>query len=142
MLMHTAHAPCTCRFGISVPLVFLGAYLGFRRPPIEYPTKTNLIPRRVPERPWYMHPIFCVLVGGVLPFGAVFIELFFILSSIWLHQARSGTCTLDMHTCHAHLTCTLDMHTCTCTRVHAHVYMYMEARGEHPSRHTHLPTSR
>ena len=33
-----------------------------------------------------MSPIFCVLVGGVLPFGAVFIELFFILSSIWLHQ--------------------------------------------------------
>merc|ERR1712139_448308 len=29
---------------------------------------------------------FAVLVGGVLPFGAVFIELFFILSSIWLHQ--------------------------------------------------------
>ena len=33
-----------------------------------------------------MAPVFCTLVGGVLPFGAVFIELFFILSSIWLHQ--------------------------------------------------------
>jgi len=53
---------------------------------LSYPTKTNLIPRRVPERPWYMHPLFCILVGGVLPFGAVFIEFFFILSSIWLHQ--------------------------------------------------------
>ena len=53
---------------------------------LEYPTKTNLIPRSVPARPWYMTPVFCVLVGGVLPFGAVFIELFFILSSIWLHQ--------------------------------------------------------
>ena len=73
-------------FGISVPLVFLGAYFGYRRPQLSYPTKTNLIPRSVPPRPWYMSPIFCVLVGGVLPFGAVFIELFFILSSIWLHQ--------------------------------------------------------
>jgi len=73
-------------FGISVPLVFLGAYFGYKRPQLSYPTKTNLIPRRVPERPWYMHPLFCILVGGVLPFGAVFIELFFILSSIWLHQ--------------------------------------------------------
>jgi len=73
-------------FGVSVPLVFLGAYFGYRRSQIEYPTKTNLIPRHVPARPWYMTPVFSVLVGGVLPFGAVFIELVFILSSIWLHQ--------------------------------------------------------
>merc|ERR1711998_67495 len=73
-------------FGVSVPLVFLGAYFGYRRPQLEYPTKTNLIPRAVPPRPWYMTPLFSILVGGVLPFGAVFIELFFILSSIWLHQ--------------------------------------------------------
>jgi|TARA_B000000441_G_C21693532_1_gene321205 transmembrane 9 superfamily protein 2/4 len=33
-----------------------------------------------------MSPWFSALVGGVLPFGAVFIELFFILTSMWLHQ--------------------------------------------------------
>lgn len=33
-----------------------------------------------------MHPALCILVGGILPFGAVFIELFFIMSAIWLHQ--------------------------------------------------------
>ena len=33
-----------------------------------------------------MAPAFACLVGGVLPFGAVFIELFFILTSVWLHQ--------------------------------------------------------
>ena len=33
-----------------------------------------------------MHDVFFVLVGGILPFGAVFIELFFILTSIWLQQ--------------------------------------------------------
>jgi transmembrane 9 superfamily protein 2/4 len=33
-----------------------------------------------------MQPVFSVLIGGILPFGAVFIELFFILTSIWLHQ--------------------------------------------------------
>lgn len=26
------------------------------------------------------------MMGGILPFGAVFIELFFILSSVWSHQ--------------------------------------------------------
>ena len=73
-------------FCVSVPLVFLGAYFGYKREQVSYPTKTNLIPRAVPPRPWYMTPIFSVLIGGVLPFGAVFIELFFILSSVWLHQ--------------------------------------------------------
>jgi len=73
-------------FGISVPLVFVGSFLGFKKPAIEDPVKTNKIPRQVPEQAWYMNPIFSILIGGILPFGAVFIELFFILTSIWLHQ--------------------------------------------------------
>lgn len=73
-------------FGISVPLVFVGSYLGFKKPPIEDPVKTNKIPRQIPEQAWYMQPIFSILIGGILPFGAVFIELFFILTSIWLNQ--------------------------------------------------------
>merc|ERR1712083_1116768 len=73
-------------FGISVPLVYLGSYFGYKLRRIDFPTKTNLIPRNIPAQAWYTHPAFSVLVGGVLPFGAVFIELFFILSSIWLHQ--------------------------------------------------------
>ncbi|ONK78845.1 uncharacterized protein A4U43_C01F160 [Asparagus officinalis] len=73
-------------FGISVPLVFVGSYIGFKKPTIEDPVKTNKIPRQIPEQAWYMNPVFSILIGGVLPFGAVFIELFFILTSIWLHQ--------------------------------------------------------
>ncbi|XP_038709976.1 transmembrane 9 superfamily member 10 isoform X2 [Tripterygium wilfordii] len=73
-------------FGISVPLVFVGSYMGFKKPAIEDPVKTNKIPRQIPEQAWYMNPAFSILIGGILPFGAVFIELFFILTSIWLHQ--------------------------------------------------------
>lgn len=73
-------------FGISVPLVFVGSYVGFKKATIEDPVKTNKIPRQIPDQPWYMHPAFSILIGGILPFGAVFIELFFILTSIWLHQ--------------------------------------------------------
>ncbi|XP_061364060.1 transmembrane 9 superfamily member 8 isoform X1 [Gastrolobium bilobum] len=73
-------------FGISVPLVFVGGYVGFKKPAIENPVKTNKIPRQIPEQAWYMNPVFSVLIGGILPFGAVFIELFFILTSIWLNQ--------------------------------------------------------
>lgn len=72
--------------GISVPLVFLGAYLGYRRDTIELPVRTNAIPRHIPQQPWFAKPLITVMIGGVLPFGAVFTELFFILSSIWQHQ--------------------------------------------------------
>lgn len=71
---------------VSVPLVFIGSYFGFKKPAVEDPVRTNKIPRQIPEQPWYMHGAFSCLVGGVLPFGAVFIELFFILTSVWLHQ--------------------------------------------------------
>ncbi|GLJ38617.1 hypothetical protein SUGI_0787430 [Cryptomeria japonica] len=69
-------------FGISVPLVFVGSYFGYKKPAIEDPVKTNKIPRQIPEQAWYMQPVFSIFIGGILPFGAVFIELFFILTSI------------------------------------------------------------
>lgn len=72
--------------GISVPLCFVGSYFGYKKAAPEDPVRTNKIPRQVPEQPWYMHPLFSILIGGILPFGAVFIELFFILTSMWLHQ--------------------------------------------------------
>lgn len=82
----TLFALCFLWFGISVPLVFVGSYFGYKKPAAEEPVRTNKIPRQIPEQPWYMNPVFSCLVGGVLPFGAVFIELFFILTSMWLHQ--------------------------------------------------------
>ncbi|XP_075509028.1 transmembrane 9 superfamily member 7-like [Primulina tabacum] len=73
-------------FGISVPLVFLGSFLGQKTPSSDDPVKTNKIPRPIPPQPWYIHPVFAMLFGGILPYGAVFIELFFILTSVWLNQ--------------------------------------------------------
>eukprot|EP00440_Ansanella_granifera_P071815 gb/GFBE01077934.1/.p1 GENE.gb/GFBE01077934.1/~~gb/GFBE01077934.1/.p1 ORF type:complete len:612 (+),score=122.16 gb/GFBE01077934.1/:1-1836(+) len=73
-------------FGVSVPLVFFGAYTGFKRDRMEMPVRTNQIPRAIPDQPWYMQPLATSLVGGILPFGAVFTELFFIMSSLWLHE--------------------------------------------------------
>eukprot|EP00747_Dinoflagellata_sp_TGD_P002288 gnl/TRDRNA2_/TRDRNA2_103607_c1_seq1.p1 gnl/TRDRNA2_/TRDRNA2_103607_c1~~gnl/TRDRNA2_/TRDRNA2_103607_c1_seq1.p1 ORF type:complete len:420 (-),score=84.21 gnl/TRDRNA2_/TRDRNA2_103607_c1_seq1:157-1377(-) len=73
-------------FGISVPLVFLGSYFGFQKAAIELPVRTNQVPREIPEQQWFTQPIFTSLLGGVLPFGAVFTELFFIMASLWQHQ--------------------------------------------------------
>ena len=73
-------------FGVSEPLCFLGSYLGFRKADASMPCSVNKIPRQIPPQQWYMHPVITVALGGILPFGAVFIELFFIMSAVWLHQ--------------------------------------------------------
>eukprot|EP01125_Pyxidicula_operculata_P002012 TRINITY_DN11990_c0_g1_i1.p1 TRINITY_DN11990_c0_g1~~TRINITY_DN11990_c0_g1_i1.p1 ORF type:complete len:659 (-),score=148.07 TRINITY_DN11990_c0_g1_i1:105-2039(-) len=73
-------------FGISLPLCYLGSRLAVRKEAPKHPGIVNHIPRLIPAQKWYMHPIASILMGGILPFGAVFIELFFIMSSIWLHR--------------------------------------------------------
>uniref|UniRef100_A0A672ZZM4 Transmembrane 9 superfamily member n=1 Tax=Sphaeramia orbicularis TaxID=375764 RepID=A0A672ZZM4_9TELE len=73
-------------FCISVPLTFIGAYFGFKRAGIEHPVRTNQIPRQIPEQSFYTKPLPGIVMGGILPFGCIFIQLFFILNSIWSHQ--------------------------------------------------------
>ncbi|MED6159224.1 Transmembrane 9 superfamily member 12 [Stylosanthes scabra] len=69
-------------FCISVPLTMIGGFMGTRAEAIEYPVRTNQIPREIPAR---KYPSWLLVLGaGTLPFGTLFIELFFILSSIWL----------------------------------------------------------
>ena len=70
--------------GISAPLVFVGAYFGFKSDAFEYPVKTSNIPRQIPDQPWFMSYPFTIFIGGLLPFGACFVELYFILSSVWM----------------------------------------------------------
>lgn len=71
---------------VSLPLVFIGFFFGFRKQPFEYSVRTNKIPRPIPSQVWYMKTIPSMLLAGILPFGAVFIELYFIFSAIWENQ--------------------------------------------------------
>ncbi|XP_075211527.1 transmembrane 9 superfamily protein member 2 [Lycorma delicatula] len=73
-------------FCVSVPLTFIGSFFGFRKRALEHPVRTNQIPRQIPEQSMYTQPIPGIIMGGVLPFGCIFIQLFFILNSIWANQ--------------------------------------------------------
>ncbi len=62
-------------FALSLPLVFLGSFLGFRRDPVEHPVRTNAIPRQVCVCMYiyayvcvYMYVCVCVFLGSFLGF--------------------------------------------------------------------------
>lgn len=71
-------------FGISTPLVFLGAFFGYKQDAIEFPVNTSSIPRQIPDQPWFMGLPFTMGIGGILPFGSCFVELYYILASVWM----------------------------------------------------------
>ncbi len=73
-------------FGVSVPLVFCGAYIAYKRKPIEFPVRTNQIPRQIPAAPLRIPQSVYIILAGILPFGTIFMELVFILNSIWQNQ--------------------------------------------------------
>jgi transmembrane 9 superfamily protein 2/4 len=74
-------------FGISAPLSAIGAYFGTRRGAISHPVRVNAIPRQIPPPPKYLRPWATALLGGILPFGAAFVELYFVLSSLFASRA-------------------------------------------------------
>jgi len=71
---------------VSIPLVFLGAYVGYKRESIEFPTVTSTIARAIPEPQPLLHPMVGTMVAGVVPFAAAYLELFFIMTSLWMDQ--------------------------------------------------------
>lgn len=73
-------------FLFSTPLTFIGSFFGTRHAVTEHPVRTHHYPRTIPAQQWYLKPAFSVFIGGILPFGAVFVQLFFIFSAIWGHQ--------------------------------------------------------
>ena len=88
-------------FVISVPLSFAGSWVGFRHAvsqsmsvprakgadcyfqPVQAPVRVNQIPRQIPPSTTYLRPIPSMLLVGILPFGAIFVELYFIMNNMW-----------------------------------------------------------
>lgn len=68
------------------PYFFMTLYDTSNFQTLENPVRTNQIPRQIPEQSVYTQPLPGIIMGGVLPFGCIFIQLFFILNSIWSAQ--------------------------------------------------------
>jgi transmembrane 9 superfamily member 3 len=93
---------------ISVPLCVVGTMLGrhtlgsgatgsgggssatggmMKGPLDHFPCRVNAIPRPIPEDvPWYGKPIGLIPLAGLLSFGSIFIELYYVLTSLWNYK--------------------------------------------------------
>ncbi|KAG8089374.1 hypothetical protein GUJ93_ZPchr0011g28168 [Zizania palustris] len=72
---------------ISFPLVLLGTVVGrnWSGAP-NNPCRVKTIPRPIPEKKWYLTPFVISLMGGLLPFGSIFIEMYFVFTSFWNYK--------------------------------------------------------
>ena len=79
---------------VSVPLAVLGTMMGRHTTgggggaaTEQFPCRVNAIPRPIPEDvPWYGKPSGLVPLAGLLSFGSIFIELYYILTSLWNYK--------------------------------------------------------
>jgi transmembrane 9 superfamily member 2/4 len=68
---------------VSIPLAYSGGMLAARREITQFPTRTNQIPRHIPPPHWASHSLVLFLAAGLLPFGTIFVELYFAMASMW-----------------------------------------------------------
>ena len=84
---------------LMIPLAVVGASLAWRRGAAAYdaPCKTNATPRAIPGVPWYQHGMMQLLVAGALPFSGIYMELYYICTSVsggagrWVARARGAS---------------------------------------------------
>lgn len=72
---------------VILPLTLVGTVLGRNLAGTpDYPCRINAVPRPIPEKKWFMEPLVIIPLGGVLPFGSIFIEMYFIFTSFWAYK--------------------------------------------------------
>lgn len=54
----------------------------------DNPCRVKRIPSPIPARKWYLQPWVIAFMGGLLPFGSIFIEMYFIFTSFWNYKVR------------------------------------------------------
>jgi len=73
---------------VGFPLTVVGGIAGRRTAaPFSAPTRTKNFPREIPHIPWYRREAVQVIMSGFLPFSAIYIELYYVYSSVWGHHS-------------------------------------------------------
>ncbi|WIA19220.1 hypothetical protein OEZ85_003860 [Tetradesmus obliquus] len=72
---------------LSFPLCIVGTVIGrnWSSTP-NHPCRVKRIPSPIPVRQWYLSPLAIAMAGGLLPFGSIFIEMYFIFTSFWNYK--------------------------------------------------------
>jgi len=77
----------TAWFLLSLPLTIAGTILGRNwSGAAKFPCRVNSLPRQIPVHRWYTHPATIIAITGWLPFGSIFIEMYFIFTSFWNYK--------------------------------------------------------
>jgi hypothetical protein len=72
---------------VALPLAVVGTIFGRHwNGKYDPPCRVNSIPRPIPLAPWYSSPSFVIPASGVLPFGSIFIEMYFIFTAFWSYK--------------------------------------------------------
>jgi hypothetical protein len=70
-----------------VPLSIFGTIIGRNTSSdFEAPCRVHKVPRQVPSMPFYRSSFVHILIGGFLPFSAVYIEMHYIFEAMWGHK--------------------------------------------------------
>lgn len=72
---------------VILPLNLIGTILGRNLSGSNTtPCRVNAVPRPIPNKRWFMEPTIISILGGILPFGSIFIEMYFIFTSFWAYK--------------------------------------------------------
>jgi len=72
---------------IGAPFGFIGSVYARRRiHKRDFPTRVTNLPLPVPATAWYYHPFLVILGSGLISFGTIFIELYFLFTSYWNYK--------------------------------------------------------
>jgi transmembrane 9 superfamily protein 3 len=76
---------------LSFPLCIVGTIVGRNWNSVpNHPCRVKRIPSPIPVKQWYLSPLAIAVAGGLLPFGSIFIEMYFIFTSFWNYKVGAG----------------------------------------------------
>ena len=70
----------------TLPLILIGSFLGIHNKKQRMPCKVNAVPRKIPEKPWYLHYRYLSSFTGLIGFMTILFELNYIMSALWKHE--------------------------------------------------------